>query len=410
MAEPSLPVLESYTGLHLVAARLPKEQFPVWCGRLAELQLYGLLMADDAAQRTVLNRDVPLRLLAFWSRTGSEDQGGNVRVPLKYGRSRLLRELAVQAIHDGHLVCLINEDLAADNGGYFNNPPDVMYAIRNALRNMVEYLRQSVPAHKNLAWKWRFLPQLMDLKSDPHNPPPLPPDFPPEFVERYDHKKRNPEDGDLIAWAFRLDVLALLDEIRSQRPPAERDHIRFLLLIDDVHKMGSAAGFLVKHLFGNSGILDQGAESLRTIYAYDDAKTVPGYELAVQTLKEFHEKWGRWQIATQLDAWHSTESTAIAKSFPIYKHFLLKWRSDPNTELPLALLRPESNPYVKSFLRKLATKAVGIPSKLKDHKVSDWVQDNWDAAIDPKYPREAKVLRKADDDDALSALRQSREI
>jgi hypothetical protein len=92
------------------------------------------------------------------------------------------------------------------------------------------------------------------------------------------------------------------------------------------------------------------------------------------------------------------------KEYTAYKQFLLRWK-DQGQDRPLALARTERDLFVQNFLNQLATSVEGIPSNLEP-KGSPVIRTFFGFTADPNLPPEYKVLRMADDEDALKAVEQ----
>src|SRR5207248_1306340 len=145
----------------------------------------------------------------------------------RYGRTRLLQEMAAQAARNGHVPLLLARKWAAPNQPYVAElfqtikREAILTAQRFALNEEWQLDQAVIPP-----WRWKYLPWLEQAAKGAA----LPGDFPPDLKDVYTGQ---PEDLVVRAVAFRLDLLALLQAARARRPNEEREYIKLLLLIDN---------------------------------------------------------------------------------------------------------------------------------------------------------------------------------
>jgi len=367
-----------------VAMNFSPPDFPPFCGRFNLFQLYDRLMAGEHAQSRMPGRRTPIQVVAV-SVKQPDNPDPKTSSP-KYGRTWLLKEMAAQAVRDGHVPILVTKEAL----GSLDYPKTLRELLDNVFfwaANTTVQIFKNTQQHEQLDWQWDYLPRLLALKQNDA----LPDDFPADIKQFY---RGNPEDPRIIAVAFRLDLLRLLDAVRAQRPEAERGQVRLLLLIDDVHQMGPAAEDLVKHLLGQFGV-HSAADKIRVVFSYSETP-IEGQNEAIKAITD----WVRspWVYLETLKKFHNevdeNKPDEYIKAFLVYKHFLLYWKVG-NQPRPLTLARSDNDKFVRSFFKAMAEQVEGIPSYLEDRAK---------ATIDVYLGLPVEVLRDADDEDALQDI------
>jgi hypothetical protein len=240
---------------------------------------------------------------------------------------------------------------------------------------------------------WQYIRKLLGMKKDDA----LPDGFPDEIKNNY---LGDPRDPNVLAPAFRRDLLQFFEQVR---PEAERDKAKLLLLIDDVHRMGPAAGLLLNDLLGPSGLLERRAKALvRGVFTYSSV-AVPGQEMAVAAIIDWRRSSEKWAKNLLLDRFQSPVEDRLA-----YEHYLLHWKDETEKEpekrlKPLAVTQsPDENvqKMVQSFFNSLSQEVNGVPSYLQ--RASPVIR----TLLRFPMPHGVKLLCEANDEDALKEIRQ----
>jgi hypothetical protein len=349
------------------------ENDAAFCDRLEIIEQFDLLMADEPAQRRVGGRDTDLQMLAV-----DVDKPDSSE---KYGRTWLLRELAVKAVQDGHVPCLVckGEAWRADQ----DPPGDVkglLRAIQSAVQNTIYRfdLAGAVPASC----------PLVETLLDRSPGAPLPSWLPPEI-----HGIAGDETTREVrrkAVALRLDLLALLDAAAQKRPPGEGPRTKLVLLVDDLHRMGNlAVSDLVGQLCGTTG-LRAARKRVRLVITYS-SNPITAQELSVQSVIDSLRPWTK---RVDLGRFKPTLEERQA-----YQHYLLHWRSGdrPRPLVPAAAggdwLFAKLEKEVRGIPSELALKAPALIRALLDPP-GDWpaiLHDANDTAVLAQAREEPRI-------------------
>jgi hypothetical protein len=371
---------------HDEAARLRQAQefskrpdYPAFCDRWDFFQLYDSLMCGNQHQFLAVSVAVP--------------DSTNPAIPQpQYGRTRLLKELAAQAVRDGHIPILVTKDWLKkkDWPGAFEQFLDL---IAGAVNNTVQIF-SGISQHKTLPndWDWHCLPAFR--ANFPDDPPPN--NLPAEF------SKFGVTPIQKLAKAFMLDLLDLRRVVCVQRGLDEEADVRLLLLIDDFHQLVYSDELIT--LLDKYGLRDPRAvQKIRCVITYS-SKPVNGQEDTVDDIKDWanshdvhhrplHPLHESINPERPLEDRNNFQQAAL-----VYKHFLLHWRFEEQKK-PLSISWQDEDPAVQAFITGLALTAKGLPSNLCEKDVTSLIY--YKAFIEPEKDR---FLRAADDDDALADL------
>jgi hypothetical protein len=346
------------------------DKYPAFCGRMEIFQLYDQLVTDTTAPLINRQRRSDLQVLAL-----AVNQADSTLGSPRLGRTRLLHEIAAQAVLDGHVPCIVDTKLM-----YSKDWPRDLAALLQALMRAGRVTAQRF----DLKWDAKHLYSLRDLKDQLLAPNQLHP----EIYKAY-RIENNPDDPMAIAAALRLDLMELLTEARAVLPEAERERTKLLLLLDDLHRMDKAADDLLNQLLGMSG-LRAVKNDLKVIFTYASV-AAPGQEAAVKAITTWLEQTA-WSERAELLKFQPPVEDRTA-----YEHLLLRWNENGSIPRPLAV-RPEAPlEFVHSFFGTLAKKIDGFPSNLKD-KFDDVIETYLDLPV--------QILREANDEDQLSAIQE----
>ncbi len=346
------------------------DKYPAFCGRMEIFQLYDQLLTSNPAPFIKRQRQGDLQVLAIAVRQADSTLGSP-----RLGRTRLLHEIATQAVLDGHVPCLVDARLLSGKDW----PRDLERLIEELLRAGLVTKQRF-----NLQWNatnWFLLDDLRNQRITPDK-------LPQEIFDVYRIGK-NPNDPMAIAAALRLDFMQLLTEVRALLPEADRASTKLLLLIDDLHRMDKAADDFLNQLLGASG-LRAAKNDIKVVFTYASV-AAPGQESAVKNITTWLEQTA-WSERAELTKFQSPLVDRMA-----YEHLLLRWSDGGTTSRPLAV-RDEAPPeFVQWFFSTLTKDVDGVPSNLKD---------KFDPVIRWYLNSPVPILREANDEDQLQAIQQ----
>ncbi len=317
---------------------------PPFCDRFSEFEAFDEVLAERALQNAIHRRHAGLQALAI-----SVDLADDKREETgRFGRTWLLRELAVKAARDGHFPLLVRyedlvEEAPKDVPGFFDC---LRHAVRRTKR-LFGIVGASCPAVQTL----------LGLSNGDSLPETMHPDVL-DVSRTYDR-----DNVALHAAAARVDLMALLEEARASRPEKLRKSTRLVVLVDDVHRFGAdaARGFL-PGLLGEDG-LRCASEDVRCVFTYS-AKAVTGQEA---TKKVIHDWLGEvnWVLGASLQRFRDPTEDRLA-----YTHCLLHWYLFEKEDAPggqkerLSLTVAEKHQLTETFFQELEKEIGGIPSRL----------------------------------------------
>lgn len=353
-----------------IASEWGAPEDPVFCDRFPMLQWFDQLLSDAATQRSALDRGLDLQVLAVT--TNRPDQAP----PL--GRTWLLREYAAHAARDGHVPCLA---LAETLQGGGRKPA----TLRELLLVLMAGAATDTADAFGVAWSAVQVRRLAAMQPGQA----LDGDAPQELRDRYDGS--DPHAPRLLAVAARLDLLDLLQRVRAQCPaPGVRPLL--VLLIDDLHVFDrTVVDGLLSQVFGPAG-LRAAREDIRIVFT-SSGQPAEGQGATVDIITDWLGR-SKWAQAVPLEPFAKGGEDLLA-----YRQYLLHWRDAQGKLSPLAIARPDGDPWGRWCLNLLADSVQGIPSQLKKH-VPAWI------GVVKAMPFETSpVFRPADDDDVLRIAR-----
>ncbi|MBV9958802.1 MAG: CHAT domain-containing protein [Acidobacteria bacterium] len=351
--------------------------YPVFCGRLPFFNLYDLLMADEGIDLAPAKRGVDLQFLSIYSEAVTDKEGSQ-----QYGRTWLLKELAAQAVREGHAPCLIvNEGKKQDWAGSMEHLLDII--MPRALETAAIF---------EVDWVWEYIPKLRQAKKGKLLPKAL--KLPQRLVDLHLNFNLDPLRPELLAQALCLDLQRLLEKLRALRPEKERDRTKLLLLIDDVHMMDEGAKILLNDFFGNFG-LRAFRQEMRAVFTYTLDKS---QQTTVDVIKEWLERTA-WSQAVPLKKFEPPREDRLA-----YAYYLLNWRHEGGEQegkrYPLTLVEGLTKEWEDYVFGSFNDEVKGVPSKM-----------NIEARAVVRAIRRVpspKLLREANDEDFIAWMKQER--
>jgi hypothetical protein len=332
------------------------------------MDLYDLLMAPTQAQRRIRPDGTDLQVLTIQADEDGEEH--------RYGRSRVIRELAAKAARDGHVPVIV-QTVAQQ---WPKTRQMLLHAIVEACQKTADTFRIDET----------ICPTLSQLLAAGGGPVPA-------TVDATLHNRfqgQPPSDRlDVLSFALRLDLVALLNLLRTTREDSDRSGMRILLLLDDVHLMNEAAIDLVAGLLGMGG-LRRASDEVRVAitYATQGGNPRAGESAALDAIKSLNDQ--NWAASVLLGVFRQPDEDRHA-----YERFLLHWSDGPMQGLAL---RSDLPAYATKFWDTAQKRIRGVPSRLVTEGPR-LVRDTFDL-----LPPEVQILRSANDDDLLRQAVNSR--
>ena len=188
--------------------------------------------------------------------------------------------------------------------------------------------------------------------------------------------------------ALRTDLLRLHAKVEAALQPGARRR-RFLLLIDDVHRMGETAHQLLRFLLGDRGLQhDEAHDLIRVVIAYSATQQL-GQVSALKAIQNAAGEIGMEELT--LTGFRPPENQLA------YRQFLLNWKSNNKKDgppMPLTLAQQAPTGFHNFFFDALQNQVRGIPSNLVEN---DGVRDIVESGM------KNGILRQATDEDKLKA-------
>ena len=313
---------------------------PVFCDRLVFIEAYEHLInsSDDSTG---------LKVLAIEARPA--DTLSQERRP-KYGKTRLLQELAARAVRDGHIPCLLADPEAP------STPFAVGQKLLQAITQAYQHFDLPLPIDKEGFLTYEFF-LLKKVGQDPQAFAILNPLLRQTLQlheTAFDHLA-------VIAAALRVDLRNLANTARERYPDA-----KVLLLVDDVHAFGvapadrSALDLFLRHLLIADGLLHPG-DPIRVIFTYSKVMESE-YRPAVSILTDYVQNTQGFLRYLPLEAFRGPEDPRRHECFQdeyhlAYQQFLLYH----NLVIPHGV-KPEKRELVYKHLHEVIQ---GIPSRLR---------------------------------------------
>ncbi|HLZ60705.1 MAG TPA: CHAT domain-containing protein [Ktedonosporobacter sp.] len=214
---------------------------PVFCDRLVFIEAYQRLISEKGRHA----RHAGIKVLGIEAKETVEDS--------KYGKTCLLRELAVRAVRDGHVPCLISNKYAEPPA----TPLALAWGIMKAMMTTSEYLqfpKKSLKSYECYKLKQLMLDPQADVGLDAH-------------VNEVFELQGSSVSLEVVAAALHRDLKDLSTLARQRFSDA-----KVLILIDDAHlcrvePRGQAALDLLLHLFSLSSLACSGSP-FRIVFTY----------------------------------------------------------------------------------------------------------------------------------------------
>lgn len=347
-----------------------KPDYPAFCGRIDVFQVFDRLLSDAPELRD-------FRIVAVAIKEADSDPEKPYEA--RFGRTRLLREMAAKAARDEHVPILINSDLFKGLTKKWppTSLPDFILTAKRAAKLASSWLGVPAPV-------WEFVEALGKMqKGDP-----LPDNIHDDIRESY---ADDPGEPTLVGIAFRLDLLRFLAGVRERLPEADRVRCKLLLLIDDVHRMNMGAGFVLDGLLGKLGLQAPDAADIRVVFTYSE-KPASGQKDAVKAIDDWFGMNNCRRV--YLDRFEQPVDNRLA-----YEYFLFNWREKGSDKVMRLVPQQakEKEGAVEAFFIALSASAEDVPSYLESEGVYRLVK---------RFLQDKKTepLRLADDETQLQGF------
>jgi CHAT domain-containing protein len=316
---------------------------PLFCDREDLIEAYRELMSDQS-RKTVMAVE-------------AEAYQVGVTNP-QFGKTRLLEELAAQAVRDGHVPCLVT--FKKDE-----TPPSTLIGIARRILAAVRTARLHLTLNNPVEYE---LLRLIDVIENQ-----LPRDALSASV-REELKWAGAESGKVVGAALRVDLSALLSDSREK---LKDETLKLIVLIDEAHRLDSATGALVGEVINSDGLGTE-AVPVPVIIAFTGGATIKQeYSAAVGQLRHFIENNESYVILKKLEAFPPPKNDGL-----IYQQFLL------HQEPPLVIRSQGVQPQmIEEMLDEFHLNTKGIPSRL--------LSDEMQVAI--RMAKRLQVLEEAND-------------
>lgn len=367
------------------ARRLRGRPNPVaFCDRVTVMQ----------AERALMDPKKPLRVLVLEETDYVPDpvlpsKGG------KFGKTRVLKEIAARAVLDGHLPCLLTFTRGDD---YPTSAEGLLFNLTRAVGEAAEMASRTVRFDSELRKLNALLTSSAGASSD---------NLGDAVRDQYDLWRQSGEPGlshRVIAKALHADLRALAELGRCQLESAD---LQVIVLVDDVHRFGAAARTFVD-LITADGLGDED-QPVPLVFAFSSQPEQDYQPSIITLLRKWVEDNGLDQFLCYLplERFKSPDPKPFAsqeslRSDPlalIYNQFLLRLR-------PGIVLHPRASAEaVQWFLNEVHQRVLGVPSRLTVVPLQG-VQDFIDTTLrQQQVPGALRVIDPMDDERALTEFR-----
>jgi hypothetical protein len=300
-----------------------------------------------------------------------------------YGRSRLLHEIAVQSLRDGHLPVLVSAYYLAD----FQVPKDLprlFVALADVLERTASFFGQKAKDAYSAT-----ISQLDCVHGGPRTPG-LAPDLRVSLLR----SEGKPTVATMVL-ALRHDLQRLLKVIRALPNSPVTDAGRTILLIDDLEQLPDAViqSLLAQAAAGEFGLGLTAADAIPVVVAFCGPKsTQTRYEDTIAQLTLARTE----QIVLEPFKWDTEYVIAAHQQVLLHPHH-------PNCYAPFSerrwVIQPKVDPdMAKECVELLRTQTMGTPEDFNSRDFYKWVQ----TAASKGF----RFLAEANDDDVLNHLRR----
>jgi hypothetical protein len=372
--------------LQEIAANYHKLNNPsIFCGRLEIMEDHYRKLITPRKNGTVVKRVMAVKVD---NQTISVKDG-------KYGKTRLLKELAAQAVRDGHIPCLLSYK---DGEEPPRNRLELIMAFVTAIDKTREYFGLGTKSQNLIQVSQHELLTLVEANLLALVPAPVMSVGKKSILEvQYSQKiakirkilkdlnqaQRDEVydaiDSDSVKNALQYDLKTLVEDVRQKYP--DLPSLMVLVLIDEVHRFDSAARELTEML----GLYGLGTDLVPVpvifTFSSNQQEEQAKYSGALKALADLLESRSIAEEIT-LGPLSQTEDDLLP-----YLQYLLHYYKGS-----LVINRAAREDKIKLFFQRLHGKVKGVPSRLKNAEENDDVEAHIDAWTDND------VLEKADDE------------
>lgn len=337
--------------------------------------------------RELLEPTHPLQVLAL-----EETDYYNQDPPGKFGKTRVLREIAARAVLAGHLPCLVTFSPGD------RRPSSARDLVLRMAQALVDAAELCGAAQRD--WELRKLYLLINQGAGAPTDA-LHAEVRDEFQLWQASGEREPS-ARVMAKALHRDLRTLAGIAQAAW---ETPDLRVIALVDDVHQFDAAARTFIQ-LVGPDGIGDLD-HPVPVVFAFSSQPSQKGYESSITLLKGFVDdnSQGGYLKPFSLERFQSSEQDPFStldslRKDPlalVYHQYLLHLS-------PGIVLRPGiSDEAARWFLGEVHDRVAGIPSRLEITRPKHPVKDFIETTIrQQKVPGALLVIDEVDDERALA--------
>ncbi len=328
------------------------ERVPVFCGRDVFFQAYYDFFTPGG--KLVLAASV-------------EEMGSG------FGKTRLLQELTIQALRDGHVPCLVS----AEQTDW--EPPRTAMKLGEKILDAIHSARQVFGLEPPLD------SQLLVLKKEQFDDPKL------DSNIKFILSTKGYVTVDAVRLALQKDLIKLAKDVRQNVPIIQQAKGHVLVLLDDVEKYDQALVDLFNQILGPSG-LGTAEEPVPVVLAFSLG---PAFEI-LRPILESSKPWLK-QLSLKAFSSENKEGEDMLAYVWVLLHPFKPTLVPGISDVPL-VVNDEAQSQVANTFRDLVRNLLkGIPGKFAEGNMLYGIS---------KTALENGYLRKADDDDFLRKIRE----
>jgi hypothetical protein len=346
------------------------------------------------AQRALLDNRQRVRVLVL----DETDYEPDPQVPGrwgKFGKTRVLREIAARTMLAGHLPCLLTFGPGDDRP---KSATALLLALTRAVKDAAKLTGQAAPFDAQLGRLYAVVTgrpgaSAADLGEAVRD----------EYELCTDSENHGLSDR-VIAEALHIDMreLAALGRAELDSPD-----LRVITVVDDVHMFDAAARTFLQLIgLGGFGAADEPAP---VVFTYSSQPQQPGYQSSVSLIKKFVEDSSQDSYLSYIELERFKSSEVAPFSSPdslrrdplalVYHHYLLNLS-------PGIVIHPEADAESLTwFFDEAHRRVLGVPSRLE---VTPWqpIQDFIKSTIrqQQRVPG-LKILNEMNDEQALAEFK-----
>ncbi len=263
-----------------------------------------------------------------------------------YGKTRLLQELTIQALRDGHVPCLLSaeqKDWAAPT-----SVADLGRKLSEVIFNVYETFKLSYPQNGQLDLIWQY-PSLDERSKS---------DLDPSIQTLIRRKGESPTSPRVVSIALQKDLIRLARDVREKEPLIQQTHGRVIVLLDAVELYHQVIADLCDPALGPSALGPNGLGSDEEIVPVVLAYSKPATPTNLQELLE--KKSPSWLRRRTLEAFRQNGEDMLAYGSMLLYPFKPAGIAD-NAMVPLVVNEEANKDRLDGFWTTTRIMLMGIP-------------------------------------------------